>query len=245
MKINIFSAFLGASFILALFLLNSFISPPRRTELTEEQEAVLNLLSVVELGGCGEASYTTLRVTGANLQVVNGTDSTNTTNGLGNLIVGYNGSCDGSHNVVIGEGHTYTSYSGLVSGNGNVVEGANDVVFGSSNSCVTDERSILCGNGNSINSPYSPHCVILGGEGNTVIGPAAIIIGGEGQDCNNSFGVVVGGQYNTNNGDHAVLVGGRGNTIGVNASWSVLDAGYIRSITGVDDWRAGSLFEDN
>src|SRR5262245_48136418 len=50
-------------------------------------------------------------ITGANLRIVNGLGSTETTNGLGNLIIGYNelrndpGSADvrtGSHNIVTG-----------------------------------------------------------------------------------------------------------------------------------------------
>jgi hypothetical protein len=58
---------------------------------------------------------------GANVYVVNGMGATNTTNGLGNLIVGYNSVPagelnlvrDGSHNVIIGDGYEYREYSEL------------------------------------------------------------------------------------------------------------------------------------
>jgi len=53
-------------------------------------------------------------ITSANLHIVNGEGSTNTTNGLGNLIVGYSeqrgdGTDDrsGSHNVVVGPAHNF------------------------------------------------------------------------------------------------------------------------------------------
>ena len=55
-------------------------------------------------------------MTGANVQIVDGTgDTGGTPNGLGNLIVGYNASSGdtrtGSHNLVVGDLHTYTSYA--------------------------------------------------------------------------------------------------------------------------------------
>src|SRR5262245_61037699 len=72
-------------------------------------------------------------ITGANLRIVNGLGATDTTNGLGNLIVGYNElreSCPppvtpcidtanmrtGSHNVVVGSQHNFSSFGGLVVG---------------------------------------------------------------------------------------------------------------------------------
>src|SRR5262245_17731351 len=73
-------------------------------------------------------------ITGANLRIVNGLGDTETTNGLGNLIVGYNESRQeipsfclrppddpfcrdrrtGSHNVVVGEGLNFSRFGGLV-----------------------------------------------------------------------------------------------------------------------------------
>jgi hypothetical protein len=56
----------------------------------------------------------------ANVHVQSGSGSTSAmpTNGLGNLIVGYNegAHAGGSHNLVVGEEHTYTSWGGLVAG---------------------------------------------------------------------------------------------------------------------------------
>jgi hypothetical protein len=62
-------------------------------------------------------------ISGANLRIVNGLGSTETTNGLGNLIVGYNELRNipdfpdvrtGSHNVVVGELNNFSSFGGLV-----------------------------------------------------------------------------------------------------------------------------------
>ena len=61
-------------------------------------------------------------ITGANLRIVNGLGTTGTTNGLGNLIVGYNESRvsfgtdirTGSHNVVVGTENNFSNFGGLL-----------------------------------------------------------------------------------------------------------------------------------
>src|SRR5262249_49764523 len=81
----------------------------------------------------------TLLFTGMNLQVVNGSGSTNTPNGLGNVIIGYNrprnGVTDrrGSHDLVIGDSHVYAGTSGVVVGRWNDLRGANSFVSGELN----------------------------------------------------------------------------------------------------------------
>src|SRR5262245_52981645 len=80
-------------------------------------------------------------ITGANLRIVNGLGRTETTNGQGNLIVGYNESrqqfpdCSGltdplctdtrrgSHNIVVGEFQNFRSFGGLVAGFFNEISG--------------------------------------------------------------------------------------------------------------------------
>jgi hypothetical protein len=70
-------------------------------------------------------------ITGANLRIVNGLNATDTANGLGNLIIGYNeppefprpGNRTGSHNVVVGRFHNFSSFGGLVVGENNVISG--------------------------------------------------------------------------------------------------------------------------
>ena len=66
---------------------------------------------------------------GVNVQVVNGAGSTNSINGLGNLIVGYDAARSigsdktGSHNLVIGDQHNYNRFGGLVAGRNNAITG--------------------------------------------------------------------------------------------------------------------------
>ena len=63
-----------------------------------------------------------ITISGANLHVNNGTGVTDTANGLGNVIIGYNeprgGGDDrsGSHNLVVGSRNNYASYGGFVGG---------------------------------------------------------------------------------------------------------------------------------
>ena len=71
-------------------------------------------------------------ITEANLHIVNGTGDTETTNGLGNVIVGYNESRadpstddrTGSHMVVVGKENNYSSFGGVVVGLRNSTSGA-------------------------------------------------------------------------------------------------------------------------
>ena len=66
----------------------------------------------------------TTRILDVNVQIVNGFGDTDTTNGLGNRIVGYNENNNPFfvetrtwfHNVVTGQRNSYTSYVGLFQG---------------------------------------------------------------------------------------------------------------------------------
>jgi hypothetical protein len=68
----------------------------------------------------------TIQFSGVNVQIVNGEGATATTNGAGNLAVGYDepsgapGSHPqtGSHNLIVGEQQTYTSYGAILGGIG-------------------------------------------------------------------------------------------------------------------------------
>src|SRR4029450_2688389 len=88
-----------------------------------------------------DATANELVITGANLRIGNGLGTRDTTNGLGNLIVGYNESrqeisgCSGSteprcidnrtgsHDVVVGRFNNFSSFGGLVVGFFNEISG--------------------------------------------------------------------------------------------------------------------------
>src|SRR5215475_7971694 len=72
-----------------------------------------------------------ITISGANLNIVNGLGATDTVNGLGNLIVGYQehrlppaiNTRTGSHNVIVGRQHNYSSFGGLVVAQFNEISG--------------------------------------------------------------------------------------------------------------------------
>jgi len=98
------------------------------------------------------------------------TGSGPTTNGLGNLIVGYDESLgpedkSGSHNLVVGPYHTYSAYGGLVAGGFNTVSG--------------------------------PHSSVSGGSGNTASGPVSSVSGGQNNITSGTNSSVSGGLSRT------------------------------------------------
>jgi hypothetical protein len=143
-------------------------------------------------------------ITGANLRIVNGLGSTNSTNDLGNLIVGYNesrvifGGTDdrtGSHNVVVGEFLNFSSFGGLVVGHNNEVSGEFSSVSGGEFNTASGVRSS-----------------VSGGSGNTANGFAASVSGGEFNTASSFAASVSGGSNNTASGPTASVSGGEVNT---------------------------------
>jgi hypothetical protein len=112
-------------------------------------------------------------ITGANLRIVNGLGDTQTTNGLGNLIVGYNESREilgepdvrtGSHNLVVGSFHNFSSFGGTVIGFINEIGGGG-----------------------------GPFASVSGGANNTASGPLASVSGGTFNTASGNFASVSGG----------------------------------------------------
>jgi len=87
---------------------------------------------------------------GANVYVQSGSGSTNdgcSLTGLGNLIVGYDGSSgdtkSGSHNLVVGTDHSYTSYAGAVFGFDNTISAAYATVTGGYSNTTSSDLDVL------------------------------------------------------------------------------------------------------
>jgi hypothetical protein len=102
-----------------------------------------------------DAAMSEIRITGANLRLVNGLGSTETTNGTGNLLVGYPEPPDreearqtGSHNVVVGTQHQFSSYGGLVVGRQNEIRGAFASVSGGARNTAAGQFSAVSGGHN-------------------------------------------------------------------------------------------------
>ena len=154
----------------------------------------------------------TLTFSGMNLQLVNGEGETDTTNGLGNLIVGYNGDHitlgtpdrTGSHSVVVGDGHDWS--------------GAGALIAGTNNRVSADAASIL---GGDMNQATEEGSAVLGGRQNVASGDNASVVGGQGNDASGSEATVLGGQGNEAAGVFAnAIAGGRNNTIEGGARWA-------------------------
>ena len=184
-------------------------------------------------------------ITGANLRIVNGLGATDTTNGLGNLLVGYNelrqellpacsGSTEqfctdtrtGSHNVVVGRLHNFSRFSGLVVGDMNALSGDFAVVSG--------------GAGNTASGFGA---AVSGGSQNTASGFTASVSGGELNIASSLLSTVSGGSQNTATNTYASVSGGEHN-IASGAAASV-SGGSNRSAPGTENWAAGPLFADH
>jgi hypothetical protein len=207
-------------------------------------------------------------ITGANLHLVNGLGATETTNALGNLIVGYNelrgqeqDIRTGSHNVVVGEQHNFSRFAGIVVGFRNEISGNFAAVSGGQENVASGLFSAV--SGGEFNRASGDHAAVSGGQSNTASGGAAAVSGGNSNTASGVFAVVSGGLFNTASGfvaavsggggfnpgegntasgDRAVVSGGFGNT--ASGPFSVVSGGQNRTAEGEFDWVAGSLVED-
>ena len=162
----------------------------RLDALEAENEELKTLLAGASRDG------DTLTFEGVNLQLVNGEGSTDTTNGLGNLIVGYNEDPNdpedrtGSHNIIIGPDHDYTAYSGLAAGDSNEVLGRGSVAFGQSNTAEGDFSSVTGGASNDATGSWSS---VTGGQANEASGSVSSVSGGAANTAVTDGYTVVGG----------------------------------------------------
>jgi trimeric autotransporter adhesin len=165
-----------------------------------------------------------LFITGANLHILNGLGSTETGNGLGNLIVGYNeprGDGDdrtGSHNIVVGQQQNFSSYGGLAAGFHNDILGPfASVTGGTANTASALGAWVGGGQSNTAGDPFAS---VTGGPSSTGggIGSPA---GGEpegadgGEDTSTS-----GGPQNTTPGDFASASGKPGRDLLAGLPWA-------------------------
>jgi hypothetical protein len=201
-------------------------------------------------------------ISGANLNLINGGGSTQTTNGLGNLILGYNeargGGADfrtGSHNLVIGQQGNYTSFGGIIGGYQNTIAGPfAHALTGFGNGALSFYSCISTGNRNNATGNYA---AILGGEINVASGEKACVSAGFNNTASGKLSSVSGGDLNTASGTSSSVIAGFRNT--ASGPWSSVSGGQDnttsgdvssvsgganRSSTGPFDWRAGSLFEE-
>ena len=144
-------------------------NPDRIAKLEERLAALEKKTGPIQF----EERSRTLTLSGVNVQIVNGLKRTQSKNGLGNLIIGYNEESNrmraiaasdradydrlrsGSHNVVVGTKHVYTSVGGLVAGYKNGIHGPYSTVTGGHlNQALGGASSISGGKGLSVKGRY-------------------------------------------------------------------------------------------
>ena len=186
----------------------------------------------------------TVRFTAVNVQVVNGAGTTNTINGTGNLIVGYDevdgsgtGRCSLGTNPItglaipnnqascIGAGGTWST-TGFKTGSHYIVAGAwnsysrfGGAVFGFQNASNYNYASVTGGRENTASGNYAS---VSGGAANTASGTYASVTGGSSNIASGSVASVTGGEGNTASGNRASVTGGLGNSA----------SNYNASVTG-------------
>jgi hypothetical protein len=197
-----------------------------------------------------------ITITGANLHIVNGLGMTNTVNGLGNLIVGYNeprsfgeeeenpNNRTGSHNTVVGKEHNFASFGGLVVGLRNEISGEFAAVSGGSSNTASGLAASV--SGGSSNTASDLAASVSGGEGNTASRLFAAVSGGLQNTASEEWASVSGGERNTASGFFTVISGGAENTASGNGStvcggaantasgeWSAVSGGAGNTASGV------------
>ena len=197
-------------------------------------------------------------ITGANLHIRNGVSQSGT-NGLSNLVIGYNTAPDpnwgpevsppfdpntyrtGSHNLVLGSYNRYASYGSIVAGSQNTV-GFNSAVLSGDKNSATWHSAILSGHNNQINAWSGG---IVGGQGNKLLsanpgadGQFAAILGGMGNQATGYTSTVSGGGGNTASGSSSSIGGGQGNT--ASGDWSTIGGGIGLSVAADYGWAVGT-----
>lgn len=187
--------------------------------------------------------YYSVVLTGANLHIRNGLGATSgnpldqvgifdpVTNGLGNLIIGYNDSRainfetdnrTGSHNLILGTAENYTSFGGLVAGRFSEIS--------------APYASVVGGNSNTAKGNFA---LVSGGEQNTAGGDKATVSGGYLNVAAIGFAASVsGGKSNVASGNFASISGGESNFASGNVA-SISGGSFIFQ-SNDDGWSAGS-----
>jgi hypothetical protein len=157
---------------------------------SEELEVLNKVMPHVKYQEKGVGGKPTIQVSGVNVQIVNGEGKTASTNGAGNLVIGYDeepGEQTGSHDLLLGTNQTFTSYAGIIAG--------------------------------AFNKLTGPFASITGGNFSTASGPGATVSGGKDNVASGEGSSVSGGQFNNASGDRSSISGGQRNTANALLTW--------------------------
>ena len=193
-----------------------------QTQITKLQNYVNPLANVLTY----DSMHKLVQLTGVNVQIVNGMGTTATTNGAGNLIIGYN------------EDEPYARGTCTVS-----VLGLNDTY---EKTCISDGGTFtrsLSGSHNVVigfGHGYSSFGGMVVGEANLITGRFAVVSAGAGNTASGDYGGVSAGGSNTASGGYSGVSGGFGNTASGSFGSSVSGGDSIVEGTA-DGWAAGGV----
>jgi hypothetical protein len=184
--------------------------PEGKAGFTPEQaEQLKALLPYIKLVPSGIAGKPTVQFSGANVQVVNGAGKTASTNGEGNIVLGYDENAGkheqtGSHDLILGQEQTFTStsYSGILAGELDTIGAPFASVLGGVVSTASGEFAS-----------------VSGGYKNTASGLEASVSGGAENTASGGEASVSGGARNTASEEESSVSGGDSNKASTAASW--------------------------
>jgi hypothetical protein len=208
-EVNMRPLILGCS---AVLLIGAVHAPRQDSRVAAQDSAtvkqaevneILAHMSLVELDDGQGHKTKTLRISGLNVQIVNGAGATCSDSGvgpgLGNLIVGYNESGSaigdirtGSHNLVVGQMNSYSGCGCLVAGTSNCVSGIFTTVTGGTMNRSTGTAASVAGGSNNVASGTASS--VAGGAENLASGTASAVLGGFKNDASGTSSTVRGGQ---------------------------------------------------
>jgi hypothetical protein len=219
--------------------------------LQNEVQTLKNLLSHFSRSG------NEIFVTGANLHVVNGADTTDSVNGFGNIIIGYNEARviantlpnvrTGSHMLVVGSQLNYSQFGGIVAGFRNATSGPySSVTGGFFNLAGGSYSSVTGGEGNWASGQYSS---ITGGSSSGASGQWSSVTGGYGHAAAGQYSSVTGGISARAYGELSSVTGGAGNSAlgqysSVTGGQQNTASGQSSSVTGGQSNTASGNFQN-
>lgn len=241
----------------------------RIAEMEAQLKALESLLALVKYVSVDEENTINnlmpphVFLTGANLHIRSGTGQTSTTNGKGNLIIGYNEADEevvegvhythertGSHNLVVGPEHSYSSNSGFVAGYGNTVSDSHASVSGGVANLASGGSASISGghfnratgilssiSGGVHNYATSTYATVSGGDENRATGWKSHVSGGLQNFASGIFSCVNGGKENEASGEYTTVGGGDNNV--ASGDESTVSGGNYNTAIGFESTVSG------
>jgi hypothetical protein len=197
---------------------------------TEQAEQLKALLPYIRFLGNGVAGKPTVEFSGVNVQILNGMGKTESTNGTGNLVIGYDENArtqTGSHDLVLGVDQEFTSFGDLLAGSANSTTGPWSSVSGGNKNTASGPATSV--SGGAENTAENVETSISGGAQGIASELAASVAGGFDNKAVSVAASVGGGSGNTASGEESSISGGGQNKAFANFSW--IGGGVFNTIT--------------